>query len=335
MKKIVAILTVLLVPSLASAATLSLSPSSQSVNVGDTFTVSINLDTQGASIDGVDLRYLNYNSSMLQLQDANTSVSGVQVAPGTLMPMTLANSADTGLGRVTFSQVALGGSKYKGSGTLATLTFKALSTGTANISFNYTSGVTTDSNVASAGSDVLTAVVNGSYTIGSGSLSGNTNTNTTTSGASSSSGGGGGNGSVGDAVNPVVTTVGGQLLRNLFQGLSGDDVKVLQNFLVSKGYLTADNVTGFFGPVTQAAVQSFQRASNIVSSGTPLSTGYGSVGPTTRARINQLLGGGSTTGFASTLTPAQVAAIKAQILVLQQQVLQLLIKLQALQASGL
>jgi hypothetical protein len=139
MKKIITTLILFLLPTITSAATLSLSPSSQSVNVGDTFSVVVNLDTQGVSIDGVDLRYLNYNPAILQLQDGNTFASGVQITPGSLMPMTLVNSVDTNLGRVTFSQATSGGSnKYKGSGVLATLTFKALAAGTANVSFNYT-----------------------------------------------------------------------------------------------------------------------------------------------------------------------------------------------------
>src|SRR3989344_503039 len=117
MKKVILIAGILLVPSMASAATLSLSQSSQSVNVGDTFTVSINLDTQGVSVDGVDIRYLNYNPALLQVQ---------QVTPGTLMPITPANSINASVGRITFSQVVVGGSQYKGSGALATITFKVL-----------------------------------------------------------------------------------------------------------------------------------------------------------------------------------------------------------------
>src|SRR6185295_12563709 len=47
---------------------------------------------------------------------------------------------------------------------------------------------------------------------------------------------------------------------------------------------------GYFGSLTQAAVQRFQAAQGIVSSGTPSTTGYGRVGPTTMARINDLMG---------------------------------------------
>ena len=149
----------------ASAATLSLSPSTKSVNVGDTFTVNVMLDTQGQAVDGVDLQAINYNPYNLQLQDADSSTSGTQIQAGSLMPSTLANSVDTTNGKIVFSQITNAGSTYTGSGVLATLTFKALVAGNVPVTINFTSGATTDSNVASKGSDILTSVTNGQYTI--------------------------------------------------------------------------------------------------------------------------------------------------------------------------
>ncbi len=149
----------------ASAATLSLSPASQNLNVGDTLTVNVLLDTGGSAIDGVDIQALNYNPYYLQLQDSDGATSGVQVTAGSLMSNTLANSADTTNGKVVFSQVTSGGTTYNGNGTLATLNFKALVAGTATLSFTFTAGATTDTNVASAGNDILTSVTNGSYVI--------------------------------------------------------------------------------------------------------------------------------------------------------------------------
>ncbi len=169
MKNFIPVLAaVFVIPSLASAATLSVSPSSHTVKAGDTFSVSVRLDTQGDSIDGVDLRYLNYNSSLLQVLDADVAKSGVQVTPGTLMPMTLLNNVDQASGKISFSQVSAGGTKYKGSGTLATISFKALASGSTQLTFNHTPSNTTDSNVAMAGKDTLSAVINGSITISGG-----------------------------------------------------------------------------------------------------------------------------------------------------------------------
>lgn len=75
---------------------------------------------------------------------------------------------------------------------------------------------------------------------------------------------------------------------------SNGDVTSLQTYLATNAALYPSGlVTGFFGPLTQAGVQRFQTAQGIVTSGTPETTGYGRVGPTTLARINSLMGGNS------------------------------------------
>ena len=73
--------------------------------------------------------------------------------------------------------------------------------------------------------------------------------------------------------------------RVLAYGANGDDVVQLQKFLVSQGLLSSDSATGFFGPMTQAAIQKLQATNGIVSSGDPSTTGWGIIGPTTRAWI--------------------------------------------------
>ena len=45
---------------------------------------------------------------------------------------------------------------------------------------------------------------------------------------------------------------------------------------------------GYFGSLTETAVEAFQSATGIVSSGTPQTSGYGQVGPQTRAKIGAL-----------------------------------------------
>jgi peptidoglycan hydrolase-like protein with peptidoglycan-binding domain len=59
----------------------------------------------------------------------------------------------------------------------------------------------------------------------------------------------------------------------------------LQNFLITLGYLPAGNATGYYGPLTQKAVQSYQCATLKLCSGSPISNGYGNVGPKTRKII--------------------------------------------------
>ena len=75
------------------------------------------------------------------------------------------------------------------------------------------------------------------------------------------------------------------LYRNLRFGMKGSDVSELQRYLKSTGDYRYPKITGYYGPATMRAVQSFQRKMGIVSRGGPKSTGYGMVGPVTRAKI--------------------------------------------------
>ncbi len=49
-----------------------------------------------------------------------------------------------------------------------------------------------------------------------------------------------------------------------------------------------EEVTGFFGPATEAAVKQFQAREGIVSTGNALATGFGHVGPRTRSLMNNI-----------------------------------------------
>lgn len=203
MKKIYLIATALALPLFVDAATMSISPATQSVHVGDTFTVSININTSGATIDGVDIRYLNYNPALLEVQDADSTTAGVQIAPGALMPVTVANSVNASTGKILFSQVVMGGGGYSGSGTLATITFKALAVGTANITIDSANGATTDTNIASAGNDTLTSATGASYTISAATTGTTGGTTGGTSGGTNVSSGGGGGGGGGAPINSI------------------------------------------------------------------------------------------------------------------------------------
>lgn len=75
------------------------------------------------------------------------------------------------------------------------------------------------------------------------------------------------------------------LNRNLSRGSRGDDIRQLQQFLISQDLLAADSPTGFFGALTERAVQQFQCRKMNVCAGSSVSNGYGAVGPRTRAQI--------------------------------------------------
>ena len=84
-----------------------------------------------------------------------------------------------------------------------------------------------------------------------------------------------------DVSNRDVLTSCVSLQNNLRHGSrdanTNGEISILQSFLKSKNYLNY-RVTGYFGPLTLAAVKNFQRGNDIIS------TGY--VGPITRARIS-------------------------------------------------
>lgn len=94
------------------------------------------------------------------------------------------------------------------------------------------------------------------------------------------------------AVSPVFN-------RTLSIGTSHADVKRLQQLLnsnpdtqlASDGLGSPGNETDFFGSLTRAAVQKFQAKYGIASSGDEASTGYGLVGPKTRAKLTEVFSG--------------------------------------------
>lgn len=77
------------------------------------------------------------------------------------------------------------------------------------------------------------------------------------------------------------------LTATLSPGEHGEEVKSLQQIFVDNGLLSV-HPTGFYGFLTEKAVKAFQSIHNIISFGSPATTGYGSVGPRTLAEINAL-----------------------------------------------
>jgi hypothetical protein len=71
-----------------------------------------------------------------------------------------------------------------------------------------------------------------------------------------------------------------KLMRNLREGMTGDDVKSLQAILASDSNIYPEGkVTGYFGRLTSEAVKKFQKKHSIDS--------IGSVGPKTLAKLNE------------------------------------------------
>ncbi len=76
-------------------------------------------------------------------------------------------------------------------------------------------------------------------------------------------------------------------------GSSGGSVTALQQFLAADPSIYPEGtVSGFYGKLTQAAVGRWQARAGIVSSGSPSTNGFGSVGPRTAAAMKASCGGG-------------------------------------------
>ncbi len=103
------------------------------------------------------------------------------------------------------------------------------------------------------------------------------------------------------AVTPTVTVDSSScpnIGRSLKRGSSGEDVTRLQQFLARDYAVYPEGkVTGYYGALTEAAVKRWQAKYNVVSTGTPESTGYGVVGPRTAAAIAILCSTGSYNGI--------------------------------------
>lgn len=90
------------------------------------------------------------------------------------------------------------------------------------------------------------------------------------------------------------------LTRALSMGSKGTDVSSLQTFLAQDPSVYPEAmVTGYFGPLTEKAVQRWQAKYGVVSSGTPDSTGFGVVGPKTRAAMQSRCAAGAPGGTSS------------------------------------
>lgn len=78
--------------------------------------------------------------------------------------------------------------------------------------------------------------------------------------------------------------------QTLYLGIKNDEVKRLQKFLSELVSIYPEKLfTGYFGKLTKAAVQRFQCKYNIICSGDEKTTGFGQVGPRTRAKLNTLI----------------------------------------------
>ena len=296
----------LTLPWFSEAATLVMTPSSGSYRVGDTFAVTILLNTQNAPIDAVDIRYLNYDSAVLEVMDDNEKATGVQIMPGTLMPATVANVVDNAQGKLVFSQLTAGGTTFSNTTdqALFTVRFRVKGNGYGNVSLNFTPGKTNDANVVSKVTDVLVSVNNELFTLGNPQEK---------------------NPATGKPTYVYVFVFS----RNLMQGAEGNDVRELQKFLNSRNVNVAvsgpgslGNETTYFGVLTKAALIKFQElyADEILVPVGLGRRGSGYFGVATRKKFNAILEGiGSVPPPDVPGSLGQIQALQAKLRALQEQ----------------
>lgn len=97
-----------------------------------------------------------------------------------------------------------------------------------------------------------------------------------------------------------------QIKRGLDVGATGDDVRSLQEALASMpDVYPKGTVSGFYGALTKEAVGRFQMKYGLVSSQTD--SGYGYVGPKTRAKLQEIFGSGVTIAPEAPVSPTSTA----------------------------
>lgn len=88
----------------------------------------------------------------------------------------------------------------------------------------------------------------------------------------------------------VIHEEGARFTQWMRRGSYGKEVEDLQVFFArDKAIYPEGDVTGYFGPLTEKAVQRFQITYGIVSSGDPDATGFGFVGPKTLKKLNEII----------------------------------------------
>jgi hypothetical protein len=136
--------------------TLSPATGDYTFNGKTTYPVGIILDSAGKSVDGVDV--------IINFDPKKVAVEGSKIAPTNVFEESPANVVDNVNGQIRLSSLTFKARPV--TGIIATFQIKPLARGTANFTFQFSPGSTTDSNVAEHGTakDVLGKVENGKYT---------------------------------------------------------------------------------------------------------------------------------------------------------------------------
>jgi hypothetical protein len=159
----------------AYASTLSLNPESSTVKSGDTFTSQLTVDTQGDDINAVDVS-ISYPKELLQVNSVDQGSDFRTVADknfGDGLIHFSAATLDPGSGELTVAN---------GKVTVLTISFKALSGGSANVAISPDSAVVSET----SGTSNLNGIQNAQYSISAPTPTPTDNSQNSTSRSSSS-----------------------------------------------------------------------------------------------------------------------------------------------------
>ena len=122
---------------LAQGVMVRLDPVSANVGVGNTVTVNVVVENV-TDLLGYEV-HLTYDPIYVDVEDADTAKTGVQIQPGTFVPpeMTLRNEVNLASGNIDFAITAINpDSAASGNGTLAVITFRGKTPGTSPVIFS-------------------------------------------------------------------------------------------------------------------------------------------------------------------------------------------------------
>lgn len=135
----------------AASPSLKFNSNSKDISLGEEFTVDVIVDTAGEQAVGADAIVL-FDGNVLEAESIN---------PGTIFSDYPSLIIDNKKGKLTISGIVKAQSSlFSGSGVLASINFKSIAVGNANLHFDFTQGSTRDSNIAvtKGNGDVLTEV---------------------------------------------------------------------------------------------------------------------------------------------------------------------------------
>lgn len=127
------------VKSHAGTAQLGIYPENIKLTVGKSFTLEIRVD-QAAELTGVEC-HLSFDPKVIEIQDADNTVAGIQIEPGFLLKkgLVMVNRVDNSVGRIDYAVGLLSGS-VNGKGSIAKIRGIVKSNGDAKLKFDTDAG---------------------------------------------------------------------------------------------------------------------------------------------------------------------------------------------------